>query len=75
MRTGMWNATDRRRPFAAPNKKGRRDHSQRPFLSVFAAPSGAADYLPNWRYLSLPTKPNLVTPEVLMFCNTLADRS
>ena len=60
-----------RQPWAAM-KKGRRGCPQRPFC---AGPEGAGDYLPNWRYLSLPTKPNLVTPEVLMFCNTLADRS
>ena len=30
---------------------------------------------PNTRYFSLPTKPNLVTPEPLMICSTLAERS
>ena len=43
--------------------------------SVYLVALGALAALPNSEYISLPTKPNLVTPEPLMMFSTLADKS
>jgi hypothetical protein len=63
-------------PPRATKKKGR--IAPRPFKLDLDRPwvkqAGLAA-LPKLRYFSLPTKPNLVTPEALMMFSTLAERS
>ncbi len=72
-----------RRRFLSPNKLGedkKRGGFLRPFL-VFdegfdqLRVGSAGPPLPKTRYFSLPTKPNLVTPDCLMMLSTWAERS
>ncbi len=62
-------------------KKGRFDPPLYPFSALapcsvqFATAAAPPSALPNTRYFSLPTKPNLVTFEALIRFSTLAERS
>ena len=82
MRTGMRSATGCKRPQKrkGPRKRGAAIARNAPSMIVQCPVNDRAKpqrdaYLPNARYFSLPTNPNLVTPEVLMICSTLAEIS
>lgn len=86
MRTGMCRATylqlavkvfaQARMAQQMRKEKGRHGYPQRPFLEPKLKFVSAYHWPElNWRYFSLPTNPNLLTPDTLMMCSTLAVRS